>query len=559
MLTILELLNSNYFKRDVQLIAGSSGIKRKISWAANIEHNSFNDAYIKDNEFVFSTGISFANYNSSNDFLLKLISSNCSGICIESSVYDVKISDKTLDICNQNHFVVIESRGILPIDKIIQFINESVLSDEYQSFAEGEHFYQRLLEFSENEIVDKIKINKEHNLRNKEHFSWDLTQCYVDFVASYLNAEIYYFHIMSPPIVSFNATKSPKNIFSVDILSAIDTIEESDVHIDGNIAYSKITVLSEKYAYIGFAFNESINRHQMYIINRFSSFMRATLASAFVENVQRKHIIDSQWLHNWFSGKMSTNSVKDKLKQINLNFETKGYFVVLVDLTKYSFTSQIQKTNKYAMNHLATKISITMFRSFNKHGLKTIEYFGNGYLIHLVIVPKNAIDYNYEIRKSLDSISANCDSLKKHKDLRIAVGKFANEINGVMESYRTAKLCSEIKTINDKQIIIYKDLGIYRIIEQLHNNYESQDYITDVLGPLMYESNRELLETLKIYFSCKFSKLETCSRMFIARQTLYNRLDKIKEYLGSDFDSGDKQLSIGLALKLIEIENKMGI
>ncbi|MFZ0371458.1 MAG: helix-turn-helix domain-containing protein, partial [Halobacillus sp.] len=60
--------------------------------------------------------------------------------------------------------------------------------------------------------------------------------------------------------------------------------------------------------------------------------------------------------------------------------------------------------------------------------------------------------------------------------------------------------------------------------------------------------NANLLETLRVYLSCTGSKKETADRVFVVRQTLYHRLEKLEKLLGSDFMESEKRQVLEFAL-----------
>ena len=55
-------------------------------------------------------------------------------------------------------------------------------------------------------------------------------------------------------------------------------------------------------------------------------------------------------------------------------------------------------------------------------------------------------------------------------------------------------------------------------------------------------------ETLKVYLHTNGQKKDTAERLFIVRQTLYHRLEKIEQLLGPDFMQPEKRLALELML-----------
>ena len=57
-----------------------------------------------------------------------------------------------------------------------------------------------------------------------------------------------------------------------------------------------------------------------------------------------------------------------------------------------------------------------------------------------------------------------------------------------------------------------------------------------------------MLITLKTYLACSGSKQETSKKLFIVRQTLYHRIEKLELLLGENFMNSDKRLALEFML-----------
>ena len=57
-----------------------------------------------------------------------------------------------------------------------------------------------------------------------------------------------------------------------------------------------------------------------------------------------------------------------------------------------------------------------------------------------------------------------------------------------------------------------------------------------------------LFETLCVYLECGGSKKETADRLFIVRQTLYHRIEKLELLLGEDFMAPSNRLALEVAI-----------
>jgi purine catabolism regulator len=83
-------------------------------------------------------------------------------------------------------------------------------------------------------------------------------------------------------------------------------------------------------------------------------------------------------------------------------------------------------------------------------------------------------------------------------------------------------------------------------------------FINDYLGKVIQydkDHGQQLLETLKIYLMNNSSKQKTAKELYIHRQTLYYRLEKLGELLG-DLTNPERRICIEIALRAYEL-NRM--
>jgi purine catabolism regulator len=77
------------------------------------------------------------------------------------------------------------------------------------------------------------------------------------------------------------------------------------------------------------------------------------------------------------------------------------------------------------------------------------------------------------------------------------------------------------------------------------------DMMTEYIQPVIdydRKHNSKLVETLKVYLHNNGRKKDTAEQLFIVRQTLYHRLEKIELLLGLDFMQPEKRLALELML-----------
>jgi purine catabolism regulator len=92
----------------------------------------------------------------------------------------------------------------------------------------------------------------------------------------------------------------------------------------------------------------------------------------------------------------------------------------------------------------------------------------------------------------------------------------------------------------------------------MQNQQDLQEFVMEYLEPVIVhdqKNNGKLLETLKVYLSCNGSKKETANQLFIVRQTLYHRIQKLEALLGADFMHAEKRLVIEFMIMVYEYLN----
>ncbi|WP_261808076.1 CdaR family transcriptional regulator [Paenibacillus sp. N3.4] len=132
------------------------------------------------------------------------------------------------------------------------------------------------------------------------------------------------------------------------------------------------------------------------------------------------------------------------------------------------------------------------------------------------------------------------------------IGKAIHDPALLQDSYETAKETIQIQ--KDTGMLakpFYQELHVHKVITQMKKTGFLPSFIEEYLGALLRydrEKNAHLVKTLKTYLALCGSKQDTAKELFVVRQTLYHRLDKISALLGDDYMHPQKRLAIELAI-----------
>ena len=135
-------------------------------------------------------------------------------------------------------------------------------------------------------------------------------------------------------------------------------------------------------------------------------------------------------------------------------------------------------------------------------------------------------------------------------NIRLGIGSVATNIKDIAKSYKEARIALEVGKVfdGDKYIINYDNLGIARIIYQLPTTlcelFLSEVFKKDSLDSL----DQETLYTIQKFFENNLNVSETSRQLYVHRNTLVYRLDKVRKITGLDLRIFDHAIVFKVAL-----------
>ncbi len=132
------------------------------------------------------------------------------------------------------------------------------------------------------------------------------------------------------------------------------------------------------------------------------------------------------------------------------------------------------------------------------------------------------------------------------------VGNFAPDLDGWRFSFRQAGQALEMaRRLNEYRPLYFQDLSVYRLLLQLEYHPELQAFKDEMIGDLLQtEGADEAVRTLETYFGHNGNLSQAAEALFIHRNTLIYRLERIAEITRLNFDNNETRLAIQLALRI---------
>ena len=132
----------------------------------------------------------------------------------------------------------------------------------------------------------------------------------------------------------------------------------------------------------------------------------------------------------------------------------------------------------------------------------------------------------------------------------IGIGTVAEHLRSLADAYKEAQTAIDVGKVFDteKSIINYENLGIGRLIYQLPTTL-CDIFLTEVFKKNSIDSlDQETLFTINKFFENNLNVSETSRKLFVHRNTLVYRLEKIKKLTGLDLRQFDHAIVFKVAL-----------
>ncbi len=141
-------------------------------------------------------------------------------------------------------------------------------------------------------------------------------------------------------------------------------------------------------------------------------------------------------------------------------------------------------------------------------------------------------------------------SMEAMVSVRVSYGTIVNELKEVSRSYKEAAMALEVGRVFyvEKNLLAYNELGIGRLIHQLPQSL-CEMFLKEVFnGKVVEQFDEEELLTVYTFFDNNLNISETARQLYVHRNTLVYRLEKIQKKTGLDVRIFDDALLFKIAL-----------
>lgn len=172
---------------------------------------------------------------------------------------------------------------------------------------------------------------------------------------------------------------------------------------------------------------------------------------------------------------------------------------------------------------------------------------------NIILIKALAADEGYETLQSTAEMIVDMMNTEAMLNVKVAYGTIVDELKEVSKSYKEAKLALDVGKIfyAERKVVAYSTLGIGRLIYQLPINL-CKIFIQEIFGEnIPEELDEETLNTVNKFFENNLNVSETSRQLFVHRNTLVYRIEKLQKATGLDIRTFDDALTFKIALMVV--------
>lgn len=194
---------------------------------------------------------------------------------------------------------------------------------------------------------------------------------------------------------------------------------------------------------------------------------------------------------------------------------------------------------------------IEMLRSL--YTTQTGDYITSVDANSIVLIKQLEKNQGYDELNAIAATIVDMMSTEAMMNVKVSYGTVIPDLKSVSKSYKEAKLAMDVAKIFyiEKDVVAYNTLGIGRLIYQLPINL-CKIFIQEIFGDdIPEEIDDEMLMTVNKFFENNLNVSETSRQLFVHRNTLVYRIEKLAKATGLDVRTFDDALTFKIALMVV--------
>lgn len=271
------------------------------------------------------------------------------------------------------------------------------------------------------------------------------------------------------------------------------------------------------------------NMEDSYMVGKIAAFQIQNLLIAYKERFDKDNFVKNLLLDNLLLVDIYSRSQK-------LHIDTDARRIVII----------VETVNDKEVNALESVRNL--FNARSKDFITAVDEK------NIIVVRELSTAEGYEETEKAARQILGLFNTKEESNIHVSFGTIVNEIREVSRSYKEAKMALDVGRIffDDRDVIAYSELGIGRLIYQLPIPL-CKMFIKEIFdGKSPDDFDEETLITINKFFENSLNVSETSRQLYIHRNTLVYRLDKLQKSTGLDLRVFEDAITFKIALMVVK-------
>ena len=263
----------------------------------------------------------------------------------------------------------------------------------------------------------------------------------------------------------------------------------------------------------------------IYTIGKLVAFQITGLLSAYKEKFDRENFIKNVLLDN-----MLLVDIYNKARKLHIKIEEKR-IVMIVETSGYRDNNAMEILKNYFAGRSGDYVTAVDEKN-------------------IIIVHRLDQDEDYEDIQELAEGLVELLNTEAMADARASYGTVIENLKDISRSYNEARMAMDVGKIfyQEKHVAAYNRLGMCLVFYQLPLNL-CRMFIEEVFPEVTPdEFDDETLYTIRKFFENSLNVSETARQLYIHRNTLVYRIDKVNKATGLDLRSFDDAITFEIAM-----------
>lgn len=271
-----------------------------------------------------------------------------------------------------------------------------------------------------------------------------------------------------------------------------------------------------------------------------------------------RHQIRQDFFDDLLQGRIDSVNAASSLAEIHHMDIHKTYLSMVIKLTEPSGDGQCCEDQRNRFLKMKNEIIAISDSKALAHNFTPVSIHRSNLIISFIPIPKSLEHaHTWEILDGFPEEASEAIGQEFDVDFQIGVGTPISDYLNLRSSYFQAN--EAIRHAHDGErgsVCYYENFMVDQLIDNISDRKILETFVNMSLGVLRdhdREHGTNLVKTLEIYFECNGNVSIAAKRLFLHRNSLIYRMDRIKDILNTDLKNPSELLTLQVGLRVLRV------